>query len=158
MSEELQRDEILSAGPDDGDWTDVLRRTKRARRRRGIYGAVLLTALVVVGVASAYALGHPIVDFGSAQKAPEKAVIDFGSLEVSAPENMTPGLLPGQAREIPGLYLSGKPYKLYVAPTKSGGFCGSLGGCIANDADRRFMAGQIEWGIIKTKVLERISG
>ncbi len=58
MSEELKRDAILGAGPDDGDWTDVLRRTKRATRRYQVRAAVLLTALVVVGAASAYALTH----------------------------------------------------------------------------------------------------
>ncbi|MGD0274249.1 MAG: hypothetical protein ABSB96_11035 [Gaiellaceae bacterium] len=144
MSEELKREEILSAGPDDGDWTDVVRRATRARRRRGIYGAVLLTALVAVGVASAYALGHPIVDFGAADKAPEKVVVEFGALDVSAPSNFTPGLIPDQAREIPGLYLNGKPFKLYVAPTKAGGFCGTVGGCVN---DRAAVAKSILWSL-----------
>ena len=57
MSEELKRDEILSAGPADGDWTDVLKRAKRTHRRQ-VSAAVVLTALVVVGAASAYALTH----------------------------------------------------------------------------------------------------
>jgi hypothetical protein len=139
MSEELQRDEILSAGPDDGDWVDVIRRASQARRRQGIYGAALLTALVVVGVASAYALGHPIVDFNTAEKGSTKVVNDFGSMEVGAPENMAPGVLPEQARRIPGLYVDGKSYNLWVAPTKQGGFC-TTEGCIA---DRRTLAGHI---------------
>lgn len=57
MSEELKREEILGVGPDDGDWADVISRASRARRRYQVRAAVLLTALVVVGVASAYALG-----------------------------------------------------------------------------------------------------
>jgi|SRR5450830_21581 len=145
MSEELQRDEILSAGPDDGDWTDVLRRATRARRRRGIYGAVLLTALVVIGVASAYALGHPIVDFGTADKAPSKDAARIRSADAGVPEGTGPGVLADQARKIPGLSIDGKPYEISVAPTRDGGFCISFpqGGwaipCIANDAQRRLM-------------------
>jgi hypothetical protein len=157
MSEELKRDEILSTGPDDGDWTDVLRRAARARRRQGIYGVVLLSALVVVGVASAYALGHPVVDFGSAEKGPMTVVNDFGALEVSAPENMTPGLVPDQARKIPGLYLDGKPYEFYVAPTKSGGFCSTIGGCVGVN-DRPEMKNRVLGGLETSKSFERLSG
>jgi len=139
MSEELKCDAILSAGPDDDNWGDVIRRAKRARRRQGVYGVVLLTALVVIGVASAYALGHPIVDFNTAEKGPTKVVNDFGSMEVGAPEGMAPGVLPEQARRIPGLYLDGKPYNLYVAPTRQGGFC-ATNGCIS---DRSTLVGRI---------------
>lgn len=157
MSEALRRDEILSAGPNDGDWTDVVRRMTRARRRQGVYGVVLLTALVVVGVASAYALGHPIVDFNTAEKGPTNVVNDFGELEVSAPENMTPGLLPDQARKIPGLYLDGKPYAFYIAPTKSGGFCSTIGGCI-RVGDRPELMDDILWGLETGRRFERFSG
>ena len=58
MSDDLTRNEILSAGPDDGDWSDVISRASRARRRYQVRAAVLVTALVVVGAASAYALTH----------------------------------------------------------------------------------------------------
>lgn len=143
MSDDLTRDEILDAGPDDGDWKNVIHRTKRARRRQGVYGIVLLTAFVLVGVASAYALGHPIVDFGAADKAPDKAVAVIGGVDAGAPEGMATGVLPGQAREITGLSVNGKPYEVSVAPTRDGGFCIStrvFGGwdipCLANNADR----------------------
>jgi len=58
VSDDLTRNEILSAGPDDGDWSDVISRASRARRRYQVRAAVLVTALVVVGAASAYALTH----------------------------------------------------------------------------------------------------
>jgi hypothetical protein len=131
------RKEILDAGPDDSDWMDVVRRTKRARHKSQIYAVAVVTALVVVGVASAYALGHPVIDFGTADKAPYKAVADLGGSEES-------GVLAGQAREIPGLSVDGKPYELSVAPTKEGGLCirfveggGRAIPCLANIADRR---------------------
>jgi len=157
MSEELKRDAILSAGPDDDNWGDVIRRAKRARRRQGVHGVALLTALVVIGVASAYALGHPIVNFNTAEKGPTNVVNDFGELEVSAPENMTPGLLPDQARKIPGLYLDGKPYAFYVAPTKSGGFCSTIGGCVGVN-DRPGIKDDILAGLGWRKNFERLDG
>jgi hypothetical protein len=146
VSNDQMRNEILSAGPDDGDWTDVLRRTKRARRRQGVYGFVLLTALVVVGVASAYALGHPVIDFGKAAKGPKKVVNDFGSMEVGAPPGMAPGVLPHQTRRIMSFRVDGKNHVLWVAPTNKGGFCADWselgGGCRANRHDRS--AGELD--------------
>ena len=145
MSEELKREEILGAGPDDGDWADVLNRARRAHRRQGIYGVVLLTVLVVVGVASAYALGHPIIDFATADKAPSKDAARIGSADKGIPKGTGPGVIAEQARQIPSLSIDGKPYEISVAPTRDGGFCISFpqGGwatpCIANDAQRRRM-------------------
>jgi hypothetical protein len=123
VSDDLTRDEILDAGPDDGNWTDVLRRTKRARRRQEIYGAAFLVALAAIVVACSSVLGHPIVDFGKAQKAPENVVVNFAHESSNGPK-----ILNHQTREIPGLFLFGKPYKLYVAPAESDGFCMSQGG------------------------------
>ena len=123
MSEELKRNDVLSAGPDDGDWDDVVRRAKGARRQRSLYLLVALVGLIVVGVASAYALGHPVVDFSSAEPGSQKVIDDAGSMEVGAPPGMAPGVIPEQARKIPGLFVDGKPYQLWVTPTKSGGFC-----------------------------------
>jgi len=140
MSEELTRNDVLSSGLDDGDWMDVLCRATRARRRRQIYGVVALTALVVVGVASAYALGHPIVDFSTAEKGSTKVVDEFGSMEVGAPEGMAPGVLPHQTRRIESFRIDGNEYVLWVAPTKQGGFCATWsrlgGGCRADRHDR----------------------
>ena len=53
-----------------------------------------LVSAVAVVIASAYAFGHPIIDFGSAPKGPEKVVNDFGSLEVGAPAGMAQGFCP----------------------------------------------------------------
>jgi len=146
MSEELRQNEILSVGPDDGDWTDVLRRARWADRRRRVYGIATLAALAAIGVASAYATGHPIIDFGTADKAPSKDVAVIGSADKGVPEGTGPGVIAEQAREIPGLSIDGKPYEISVAPTRDGGFCISFpqhGGatipCIANDAQRRRM-------------------
>jgi hypothetical protein len=58
VSNDPMRNEILSVGPDDDDWGDVLGRVKRAHYRRQVYTVAALTALVIVGAASAYALSH----------------------------------------------------------------------------------------------------
>jgi hypothetical protein len=122
------------------DWQDVVHRSRRALRRRRALQFVALAAAVAAGVASAYALGHPIVEFGKAQHGSLRQVNEFGSMEVGAPRGMAPGVLPHQTRRIAAVRLDGKVHVLYVAPTKQGGFCALWsnlgGGCRANRHDR----------------------
>jgi len=122
------------------DWDDVLRRTRRHRASRWSLQVVAIGALVVVGIASAYALGHPVVDFGKARHAGLRQVNEFGSMQVAAPRGMAPGVLPHETRAITSLRIDGKVHTLYVAPTKKGGFCYEWsrlgGGCRANRHDR----------------------
>jgi hypothetical protein len=140
VTDVLATTELLSKGSDDGDWNEVRRRVTRGRHRRQASVVFALVAAVVLGIASAYAFGHPIVDFGSAPKGPQKVVNDFGSLEVGAPAGMAPGVLPEEARRITAVRIDGKEHVLWVAPTKQGGFCDSwsqfIGGCRANRHDR----------------------
>jgi hypothetical protein len=136
VTDVLATTELLSKGPDDGDWSEVRRRAKRGRRRRQASGVLVLAGAIAIGIASAYAFGHPIVEFGSAPKGPQKVVNDFGSLEVGAPAGMAPGVLPEEARRITAVRIDGKEHVLWVAPTKQGGFCESwtqfMGGCRAD--------------------------
>jgi hypothetical protein len=122
------------------NWGDVVHRSRRALRRRRALNAVAVLAVVAAGVASAYALGHPVVDFGKAQRGSLRQVNVFGSMEVGAPRGMAPGVLPHQTRRITTLRIDGKLNTLYVAPTKRGGFCslwsGLGGGCRANRHDK----------------------
>lgn len=125
---------------DGPDWTDVVRRSRRATRRIRALQAVGLVAVVVAGVASAYAFGHPVIDFGKAQHAGVRQVNEFGSMEVGAPRGMAPGVLPHQTRKITSVRIDGKVHILYVAPTKQGGFCfewsGLGGGCRSDRRDK----------------------
>ncbi|HEY2777839.1 MAG TPA: hypothetical protein VGI77_08020 [Gaiellaceae bacterium] len=130
----------MSATVDGPDWADVLHRSRRATRRLRTLQAAAVAAVVVAGVASAYALGHPVIDFASAPHAGTRQVNEFGSMEVVAPRGMAPGVLPHQTRRITSVRVDGKVHTLYVAPTKQGGFCfvwtGSGGGCRADRHDR----------------------
>jgi hypothetical protein len=139
VSETLLGTELLRQGPDDADWSDVLRRSRRARRGRRASAIVALVVAVGLGIASAYAFGHPIIDFSKAEKGPIKIVNDFGGLEVGAPEGMAPGVLPHEARRITSVSIDGKEHVLWVAPTKQGGFCEQwsdlFGGCRADRDD-----------------------
>jgi hypothetical protein len=140
VTETLPWEDILVPGPDDHNWRDVVRRATRARRRRLAVTALAVATISCLGVAAAYAFDHPIVDFSSAPKGPEKVVNDFGSLEVGAPEGMAPGVLPHEARRITSVTIDGKEHVLWVAPTKQGGFCEQwsdlAGGCRADRHDR----------------------
>lgn len=140
MSESLPLHQLLARGPDDSDWSDVVRRAARGRRRRLASSALTVLAILSVGIAAAYASGHPIVDFAKAPKGPRTVVNDFGSLEVGAPPGMAPGVLPHEARRITSVTIGGKRHVLWVAPTEKGGFCeqwsGLTGGCRADPHDR----------------------
>jgi hypothetical protein len=122
------------------DWADVVRRSRRSRRRLWGLQAAAVAALVAAGIASAYALGHPVIDFGKATHAGVREVDDFGSMQVAAPVGMAPGVLPHQTRRITSIRIDGKVHTLYVAPTRQGGFCdewtGLGGGCRANRHDK----------------------
>jgi hypothetical protein len=50
--------QLLSLGPDDGDWGDVVKRAIKAHHKRQIYLAAALLALIVAGMASAFTLIH----------------------------------------------------------------------------------------------------
>jgi hypothetical protein len=137
----------MSVTVDGPDWTDVLRRSRRARRRVRVLQAAGVLAAVAAGVASAYALGHPVIDFTKAQPAGMRQVNEFGSMEVVAPRGMAPGVLPHQTRRITSVRIDGKLRTLYLAPTKRGGFCfewGFIGGCRADRHDKN--ATHIETG------------
>ena len=140
MTETLLLEDLLVPGPDDADWRDVVRRATRARRRRLAVTTLAVATISCLGIAAAYALDYPIVDFGSAPKGPSNVVNDFGSLEVGAPEGMAPGVLPHEARRITSVTIDGKEHVLWVAPTKQGGFCEQwsdlAGGCRADRHDR----------------------
>ncbi|HXQ87283.1 MAG TPA: hypothetical protein VN746_11455 [Gaiella sp.] len=119
------------------DWGDVTRRVRRARRRRALTTALVVVAAVVVA-APAFGLGRYAIDWLSADPAPDRVQLDFAQLGVGAPKGMDPGIVPNAARKVTVVTLSDGPHTLWVAPTKSGGFCvtwtGLWGGCRSRKA------------------------
>jgi hypothetical protein len=131
---------LVSTG--EPDWTDVRRRARSRRRsRRARLGAVAAAALLAV-LAATPALGlrgHIVQFFASGEPAPAKVETSFAQMDVAAPPGMAPGVIAGETREVARWPLStGKTSVLWVAPTRSGGFCmewsDAGGGC---DRDRQ---------------------
>jgi hypothetical protein len=141
-------DRFVPAFPSaEGDWQAILRAaaapasgrkipSRRSVRRSGFWrrvpARVALVAAVVIlaAVVTAVAFGLPqrIVDFFSSAPAPTGIKNFMGSMGVGAPPGMNPRAIPGQTRKIAGV-------PLYVAPTKSGGFCylwAGAGGCVGS--------------------------
>lgn len=122
---------------DDGDWREVVGRANTLRRRRALALGAAAAAVVSLGATAAFSLGHPVIDFFGAEKGPRSVVVQFGQLDVGAPEGMAPQVDAEQARKITEVTFSdGKRHILWLGPTKAGGFCeswtGLWGGCRAD--------------------------
>lgn len=123
----------LTFPADGADWDDVVRRARRAGRKRIV--GVAAVALAAVAVATpALGLQRVVIEWFEAEPAPERVQLDFAQLGVGAPEGMDPGVVPGSARRVTAIHHEGKTHVLWVAPTQAGGFCfswtGLHGGCV----------------------------
>ena len=99
---------------------------RRVPARVALVAAVVLLAAVVTAVA--FGLPQRVVDFFNSAPAPTGIKNFMGSMGVGAPPGMDPRAIGGQTRKIAGV-------PLYVAPTKSGGFCylwAGAGGCVGS--------------------------
>jgi hypothetical protein len=122
---EAIRPTLIAAEPTPGE------RRRVSRLRLGLTALALAVAFVLV--APALGLDLPALDFWTAEKAPPRIVEDFDSLAEGAPPGMDPGAVPGEARKVMTVVLDDGRHTLWVAPTRSGGFCvnwtKSGGGC-----------------------------
>lgn len=146
---------------DDSDWLDVRRRARRSRRRW--LALPIAATLAMLAVGSALGLHRQIVDFLTAEPAPERVVVEFGRLSVS--HQLLGGQLdvvPGEARKVTEEEIHGRRRALYVAPRKDGGFCWSwpelLTSCAGRDNALGFSrlysySGGREQGIVGGHVL-----
>jgi hypothetical protein len=124
MSDRFERalDELVPREQEPRRWHDVVDRTSASRRRRllGLAAAAVLTA-VVVGAGGAF--HRDVVDFFSADPAPEPIQIDF--LRAGARTDMIKG--PGHgalvAREVAKFAVDGEVKPFWVSPMERGGFC-----------------------------------
>ena len=127
-----QRLGALAKNHDDSDWNAIRR---RRRRPAAMALAVAVLAITVFGVGAAFGLYDVVLPFESQPPAPQPVVKNFETLFGGqyAPPGMDPQVLAGETRRV-ATYQSGRHrYVLYVAPTKTGGFCESFvrlfGGC-----------------------------
>ncbi|HEY2938805.1 MAG TPA: hypothetical protein VGJ27_03250 [Gaiellaceae bacterium] len=154
LAAELAAFEAAAGEP---DWTDVRRKARKfAARRLALRAGTAAVAAVFAVLAATPALGlrgHLVHLFADSEPAPAHVVTEFAQLDVAAPAGMAPGVIAAQARDVLEVPLStGEDAVLWVAPTRSGGFClglstsgrgsGGGGGC---DRDRlgRFSPGLV---------------
>jgi hypothetical protein len=117
---------------DDSNWGAIRR---RRRRPAAMALAVAVLALTIFGAGAAFGLYDVVLPFESQPPAPQPVVKDFETFFGGkyAPPGMDPHVLAGEARRV-ATYENGRHrYVLYVAPTKTRGFCESFtqlfGGC-----------------------------
>lgn len=127
-----ERFAALADRRDDSDWHDVTRRARGGLRSRWL-ALPLAAALAVILVGSALGLYGQLVDFFSAEPAPERVVVHFGQMTARAKIFMGPRVDAEKARKVTEATIGGKRRSLYVAPAANGGFCwmweGNAGSC-----------------------------
>lgn len=133
----------LAPQDDDSDWPDVRRRARRRGRTPMVIAAAVLAA--ALAVAPAFGLHRVVLDFFSGDPAPADVRLDFERLGVGAPRGMDPRVVSGQTRRVP-LAGDGAEHRLWVAPTRSGGFCyrfDFFGSCRAERQGRALGVGYV---------------
>jgi hypothetical protein len=101
---------------------------ERPRRRRA-----LLAVAVLAATAAGFGLRRTVVSWFEAEPAPKRVQLSFERLDVGAPPGMETGVVGSEARRVTAVRIGGLRHVLWVAPTKSGGFCEQwtdlFGGC-----------------------------
>ena len=123
--------EAIAVGPPTADWSDAKRRSSRLRRvrRLKVAGVAALAVLTIAVAAPAFGLTRSVIDFLGQDSAPKAERLLFAELDQGAPQGMAPGVDADAARSVITRTLSdGRQYKLWVAPTRGGGFCVSYRG------------------------------
>jgi hypothetical protein len=131
--------ELLGRDPELLAIADAIAEThgvERSSRRRTTILAAAAAAAIVLITLPALAAFTPLIDFSSAPAAGGPAVRSFEELEREAPPGMDPRVIAQEARRL-DLPLPGSgTVAVYVAPTRTGGFCfqipGATLGCYAD--------------------------
>lgn len=131
------------------DWPDVRRRAgARPRTRKRLALAAVAAALVALLATPAFGvqglvlhlLGRRNVSFANSSAAPNVVKKQFADLALGAPARWAPQVIAREARVVATFTIAGHPRKLWVAPTRRGGYCYtfelSFGGCRQTAADR----------------------
>ena len=133
------------AGVDDR-WAEIARHAVPAPAPRRSWRRPLLAAAAVVVATTLIAtpafgirgliadlIGRIDVTFSSQQAAPVEVKRDFYDLGLGAPGAFAPQAIASEARQVTTFSVHGTRHALWVAPTRSGGYCwqigGGVGGC-----------------------------
>jgi hypothetical protein len=116
-------DELVPPSDESRRWDDVLRRAADHARRRGVVAVGLAAGLAVVLLGAGGVFHRQVVDFFSAEPAPEPIQIDFLKAGARADLMLGPGHESRTARKVAEFVVDGKARPLWVAPMESGGFC-----------------------------------
>jgi hypothetical protein len=142
-------DLIPSFADEPPDWADVVDRVGQSKsavsslkqRPRLLFAALLLLLVVALLATPAFGvqglvldlLGRKNVSFVNSKSAPNEIKKQFLDLAIGAPGLWTPQVIASQARVVATFSVAGHPRKLWVAPTRRGGYCftfeRSFGGC-----------------------------
>jgi hypothetical protein len=148
-------EQLVPANAEFGDWDDVLRRAgvgfaappapKPRRRPRLLLAAALLLLVIPAAIVAAVVTRTDVL-FSSSKPAPNIVKKRFLDLGFGAPPRFALAPLASKAREVGTFRFGGHAHKLWVAPTRHGGYCfmveRAFGGCIGKRADRpRFSVG-----------------
>lgn len=98
----------------------------RSRRRQLLLVAAILVGILLVAL-PALAAFTSLIDFSSAPPAPAPVVKRFDDLQRQAPPNMDPRVIANEARRL-DLATAGTTVPLFLAPTRTGGYCFELAG------------------------------
>jgi hypothetical protein len=165
--------------PGTGDWDEIVRRAGVAPRRpapvrrRLTRRRVLLVALAVAIAGALIAtpafglrglisglFGRTNVSF-TGKTAPLEVKRDFYDLGLGAPSTMAPHAIAAETRRVASFRVGPKTHVLWVAPTRSGGFCwefsGAFGGCLTHRHQRpgqKLPAGYVNAGVLSVTELE----
>jgi hypothetical protein len=169
-------------GDERADWADVVARVERSpawrrhpRRFVAVAIGILLVALLAtpaLGVQSyvLHLFGRKNVSFSSSPSAPNVVKKQFLDLPIGAPKQFALQVKAAQARVVATFTIAGHPRKLWVAPTRGGGYCytfeRSFGGCRRTRAERA-IGSKGQFGVtwmggaprgVKATIVERIGG
>lgn len=118
--------ELLGHDPELLAIADAITQTQpaeRARRTRNLLVAAVVATGVLLVALPAIAAFTPLIDFSKAPKATGPVVQRFEDLQRQAPPGMDPRVVAGETRRLEVVLSGADKVVVYVAPTRTGGFC-----------------------------------
>jgi hypothetical protein len=125
MTEALDRalDEFVPPYAEPRRWDEVLQRASVRPHRRRVLVLAFAAGLAAIVIGAGGVFHRDVVDFFSAEPAPEPIRIDFAKMGARTNMTVGPGHDMAEAREVAKFPVDGELRPLWVAPMENGGFC-----------------------------------